>query len=169
MPTRGSFTIQEEEIFDQKTFLQPEKRGIGMVFQDYALFPHMSVEENILFGLFNMKKADKKKRSKKFLNSLNYKIRKTISTSIKWGPTTTCCNCTCYCSESTFNLLDEPFSNLDAELQVKIRKDLRRILKKANITSIFVTHDENDAHALADRIVKLKDESLNWLASPVTY
>jgi len=66
-PKNGRLVIQDETLFDDKTFLQPEKRGIGMVFQDYALFPHMTVGANIMFGLSDMKKADKKKRMREML------------------------------------------------------------------------------------------------------
>lgn len=71
VPCEGSFTIEDEVIFNDKSFIQPEKRGIGMVFQDYALFPHMTVEENIAFGLNKMKKAEKKQEWPKCLRSSN--------------------------------------------------------------------------------------------------
>jgi len=166
-PTKGSLTIQDEVVFDTRTFLQPEKRGIGMVFQDYALFPHMTVSENILFGLFQMKKAEKKKRLQEVLELVELQeFEKRYPHQLSGGQQQRVAIARAIAPNPHLILLDEPFSNLDAELQVKIRKDLREILKKANITSIFVTHDENDAHALADRIVKLKDGCIDLIGRP---
>ncbi|QBP40692.1 ABC transporter ATP-binding protein [Paenisporosarcina antarctica] len=165
--TNGSLTIQDEIVFDDNTFLQPEKRGIGMVFQDYALFPHMTVGENILFGLFQLKKVQKKKRLKEVLELVELEdYEKRYPHQLSGGQQQRVAIARAIAPNPHLILLDEPFSNLDAELQVKIRKDLREILKKANITSIFVTHDENDAHALADRIVKLKDGCIDLIGSP---
>lgn len=165
--TKGSLTIQDEIVFDDNTFLQPEKRGIGMVFQDYALFPHMTVGENILFGLFQLKKAQKKKRLKEVLELVELEdYEKRYPHQLSGGQQQRVAIARAIAPNPHLILLDEPFSNLDAELQVKIRKDLREILKKANITSIFVTHDENDAHALADRIVKLKNGCIDLIGSP---
>lgn len=166
-PTKGSFTIKEDVMFDQKTFRQPEKRGIGMVFQDYALFPHMTVSENILFGLFNMKKTEKKKRLQEVLDLVELQdFNNRYPHQLSGGQQQRVAIARAIAPNPHLILLDEPFSNLDAELQVKIRKDLRFILKKASITSIFVTHDENDAHALADRIVKLKEGSIEQIGRP---
>jgi iron(III) transport system ATP-binding protein len=166
-PTKGTLTIQNEVVFDGNTFLQPEKRGIGMVFQDYALFPHMTVGENILFGLFQLKKAEKKKRLQDVLELVELQaFEKRYPHQLSGGQQQRVAIARAIAPNPHLILLDEPFSNLDAELQVKIRKDLRDILKKANITSIFVTHDENDAHALADRIVKLKDGSIDFIGRP---
>lgn len=166
-PTTGSLTIQDEVLFDDKTFLQPEKRGIGMVFQDYALFPHMTVAENILFGLFQLNRAEKKKRLQEVLELVELEdYEKRYPHQLSGGQQQRVAIARAIAPNPHLILLDEPFSNLDAELQVKIRKDLREILKKANITSIFVTHDENDAHALADRIVKLKDGCIDLIGRP---
>ena len=166
-PTEGSLTIQGEVVFDEKTFLQPEKRGIGMVFQDYALFPHMTVGENILFGLFQLKKTEKKKRLQEVLELVELQdYEKRYPHQLSGGQQQRVAIARAIAPNPHLILLDEPFSNLDAELQVKIRKDLRGILKKANITSIFVTHDENDAHALADRIVKLKEGYIEVIGRP---
>lgn len=166
-PTKGSLTIQEEVIFNNRVFLQPEKRGIGMVFQDYALFPHLTVGENILFGLFQMKKAKKKERLKEVLDLVELQdFEKRYPHQLSGGQQQRVAIARAIAPNPHLILLDEPFSNLDAELQVKIRKDLHDILKKANITSIFVTHDENDAHALADRIVKLKDGCIDLIGRP---
>ena len=166
-PTKGSLTIQDEVVFNNRIFLQPEKRGIGMVFQDYALFPHLTVGENILFGLFQMKKQQKKKRLHEVLELVELQeYEKRYPHQLSGGQQQRVAIARAIAPNPHLILLDEPFSNLDAELQVKIRKDLREILKKANITSIFVTHDENDAHALADRIVKLKDGRIDLIGRP---
>lgn len=166
-PKNGRLVIQDETLFDDKTFLQPEKRGIGMVFQDYALFPHMTVAANIMFGLSGMKKADKKKRMREMLELVELEeYEKRYPHQLSGGQQQRVAIARAIAPNPHLILLDEPFSNLDAELQGKIRKDLREILKKANITSIFVTHDEKDAHILADRIVKLKDGKMDFVGRP---
>ncbi|HSI65791.1 MAG TPA: ABC transporter ATP-binding protein [Planococcus sp. (in: firmicutes)] len=166
-PSQGRLAIEDQVVFDGKTFIQPEKRGIGMVFQDYALFPHMTVGQNILFGLFRMKKAEKKKRLKEVLELVELeKFEKRYPHQLSGGQQQRVAIARAIAPNPHLILLDEPFSNLDAELQIKIRQDLRGILKKADITSIFVTHDENDAYALADRIVKIKDGKIDLIGRP---
>lgn len=158
VPCEGSFKIHDQVIFDDKTFVQPEKRGIGMVFQDYALFPHMTVAENIAFGLNKIKRSEKKARVAEVLDIVELTgFEKRYPHQLSGGQQQRVAIARAIAPNPGLLLLDEPFSNLDADLQVKIRKDLRNILKAAGITSIFVTHDENDALAIADRIVKLEN------------
>lgn len=163
-PSAGKLTIQDQVMFDERTFVQPEKRGIGMVFQDYALFPHMTVSENILFGLFRLKKAQKKKRLREVLELVELQdYEKRYPHQLSGGQQQRVAIARAIAPNPHLILLDEPFSNLDAELQIKIREELRGILKRANITSIFVTHDEKDAQILADRIVKLQDGRIDFI------
>lgn len=167
MPIGGSFTLGGKKIFDENTFIQPEKRGIGMVFQDYALFPHMSVEENVLFGLPKMSRSDKIKRMKEVLELVELEgYEKRYSHQLSGGQQQRVALARAIAPRPELILLDEPFSNLDTELQVKIREDLRGIIKKANTTAIFVTHNQNDAHALADWIVKIKDGKIDKVGRP---
>lgn len=167
MPDAGSFTLNGRKIMDARTFIQPEKRGIGMVFQDYALFPHMSVEENILFGLSKMSRKEKQKRVNEVLELVELEgFEKRYPHQLSGGQQQRVALARAIAPEPELILLDEPFSNLDTDLQVKIREDLRRILKKANTTAVFVTHNINDAHALADRIVKIKDGKIDIIGRP---
>ncbi|AYC30799.1 ABC transporter ATP-binding protein [Paenisporosarcina cavernae] len=166
-PSQGVFQIQDRVIFDNKHFLQPEKRGIGMVFQDYALFPHMTVKDNILFGVSHLSKSARFTRLQEVLSLVEMEeFAKRYPHQLSGGQQQRVAIARALAPNPSLLLLDEPFSNLDAELQVKIRKDLREILKRANITSVFVTHDENDAHAIADRIVKLKDGKIDIIGRP---
>lgn len=167
LPTKGTFTIGDNVLFNQNIFVHPEKRGIGLVFQDYALFPHMTVTENIKFGLFKLSHDEKKKRLKEVLELVELTgFEKRYPYQLSGGQQQRVALARALAPKPNLLLLDEPFSNLDAELQYKIRKDLRDILKKANITSIFVTHDENDAHALADRIVKIDKGKIVKIGRP---
>lgn len=167
MPKGGSFTLADKNMFDANTFIQPEKRGIGMVFQDYALFPHMTVEDNVLFGLPKMSRKDKLKRVKEVLELVELEdYEKRYPHQLSGGQQQRVALARALAPQPELILLDEPFSNLDTELLVKIREDLRRILKKANITAIFVTHNQNDAHVLADRIVKIKDGAIDQVGRP---
>ncbi|MGK7376977.1 ABC transporter ATP-binding protein [Planococcus sp. 1R117A] len=166
-PSAGKVAIKDQILVDDQIFLQPEKRGIGMVFQDYALFPHMTVAENILFGLFRLKRPEKKKRLQEVMELVELQgYEKRYPHQLSGGQQQRVAIARALAPNPHLLLLDEPFSNLDAELQEKIRKDLRDLLKKADITSIFVTHDEKDAHILADRIVKIRDGCTDFIGRP---
>lgn len=167
MPKGGSFTLGDKKMFDDHTFIQPEKRGIGMVFQDYALFPHMCVEDNVSFGLPKMSRKEKLKRVKEVLELVELEgFEKRYPHQLSGGQQQRVALARAIAPQPELILLDEPFSNLDTDLLVKIREDLRRILKKANTTAIFVTHNQNDAHVLADRIIRIKDGLIDQVGRP---
>lgn len=157
IPKKGTIEIDDKVMVDDNVFILPEKRGVGMVFQDYALFPHMTVEENIKFGLIKMTKNHKQKRVEEVLslvgmNEFKYRYPHELS----GGQQQRIALARAIAPKPSLLLLDEPFSNLDADLQLKIRQDLKDILEKAGITSIFVTHDKEDSLAIADKVVVLE-------------
>lgn len=155
---KGSMTIGNEIIFSEKTFVEPENRGIGMVFQDYALFPHMTVKKNIQYGLKKIRKDEKEKIAMEMLKLVNLVEHKDkYPYELSGGQQQRVAIARAIAPKPEILLLDEPFSNLDANLQEKIRDEIKEILKKAGITSIFVTHDREDAKVLADKVIVLKD------------
>lgn len=157
-PCSGSIIINGQVMSDDRHFVLPEKRGIGMVFQDYALFPHMTVAGNVLFGLKRLSRKEKKQRLKEVLNLVNMsKFSKRYPHELSGGQQQRVALARALAPRPSLLLLDEPFSNLDADLQIKIRNELRDIIKSTEITSIFVTHDREDSRAIADRIITMRD------------
>ncbi|MFG6113940.1 ABC transporter ATP-binding protein [Halobacillus sp. MO56] len=157
-PTNGTIKIGGKVVTDDRTFILPEKRGIGMVFQDYALFPHMTVAENIQFGLKGFTRSEKKQRVDEVLELVNMeKFKKRYPHELSGGQQQRIALARALAPKPSLLLLDEPFSNLDADLQIKIREELKQIIKKTGITSIFVTHDREDSRAIADRIITMRD------------
>ncbi|CCO08145.1 ABC transporter ATP-binding protein [Desulforamulus hydrothermalis] len=155
-PCSGTIVIDNKVMFDNNTYVNPENRGVGMVFQDYALFPHMTVEKNIIYGLAKLDRKERTKRLKEVLTLVNLEeFRDRYPYELSGGQQQRVALARALAPKPAVLLLDEPFSNLDADLRCKIRDELKRIIKDVGITSIFVTHDQEDAISLADRVVYL--------------
>ena len=155
-PHYGSILINGEIAVDHDVFIQPENRGVGMLFQDYALFPHMTVIQNIGFGLHKLQKKDRKKRVAEVLELVNLKgYENRYPYELSGGQQQRVALARAIAPKPVILLMDEPFSNLDADLRSKIRLELKDILKKEGITCIFVTHDKADADAISDKIIEM--------------
>ncbi len=155
-PKSGRIQIDGKVLVDQGQFVEPEQRGIGMIFQDYALFPHLTVEQNILFGLHRLSKAERLVRLKEMLALVQLEgYGKRYPHELSGGQQQRVAFARALAPRPAILLMDEPFSNLDAELKTKIRDDLKRMLRVAKMTSILVTHDKADAETICDRIIRM--------------
>lgn len=162
-PSSGSIVLNENILVDRNHFVVPEKRRVGMVFQDYALFPHLTVNQNIAIGKsaadslsiddwLNLVGLDGLGQRKPHELSGGQQQRVAIARSLAAAP--------------EILLLDEPFSNIDESLKFGFRMELRSILRKVGMNAIFVTHDTKDALAVADSIVVLKDGCIRQAGTP---
>lgn len=164
-PTKGRVLIGDQDI----TELAPEKRNIGTVFQNYALFPNMDVEENILYGL-KLKKLSKKKIYEKAENYLDlvgmYEYRKRKISELSGGQQQRVALARSLAIEPKVLLLDEPMSNLDAALRDKMREEIRNLQQKLKITTLFITHDQKEALSISDKIAVLMDGNCIQFGTP---
>ncbi len=159
-PTSGNIVIDKRTIVDQKTYIEPQNRGIGMVFQDYALFPHLTVAKNIVFGLHKLARRDREDRLKEMLELVQLKKYKDrYPHELSGGQQQRVAIARALAPRPSILLLDEPFSNLDADLKTAIRFELREILEKAQMTCLFVSHDQADIDAICDRVYRMADQS----------
>ncbi|MBM4760912.1 ABC transporter ATP-binding protein [Bacillus sp. B15-48] len=166
-PTSGSIRIGDEIVYDSRHALPPEKRGIGMVFQDYALFPHLTIEKNVTFGLNKWKPLEKKKRAEEVLELVGLgSYGKRMPSELSGGQQQRVALARALAPHPKVILMDEPFSNLDAGLREKMRYDVTTILRKANATAIIVTHDQKDAFAVSDRVVVMNEGVIQQIATP---
>lgn len=167
IPISGEIIMGDKIILDDRAFVLPEKRGIGMVFQDYALFPHLTVEGNIKFGLKNFSKGEREKRLQEMLELVSLEdYKKRYPYELSGGQQQRVALARALAPKPSLILLDEPFSNLDKDLQNKIREELKEIIKQTGITSIFVTHDRDDSKAIADRVVILNRGIISDIGTP---
>jgi iron(III) transport system ATP-binding protein len=151
-PTSGEIVIDGQAVFSANTNVLPEHRAIGMVFQDYALFPHMTVAQNIAFGL-KRNKEDTQTIIQQMLQLIGLQaFEHRYPYELSGGQQQRVALARAIAPSPKLLLLDEPFSNLDADLKHQIRKELRWIIKLYGVTTIMVTHDAEDAKVLADRI-----------------
>jgi len=156
-PESGEISVGGKMFLDHKNNLLPEQRGLGMVFQDYALFPHLTVEKNIAFGLEKMSRSEKKSRVEKMLSLVNLEdLGKRYPHELSGGQQQRVALARALAPAPKLLLMDEPFSNLDAHLHDKIRNELEQIIRKAGITTIFVTHNKNDALESADQVIVME-------------
>ena len=164
-PTSGSIYIDEKKI----DHLPPQKRELSMVFQSYALFPHMNVEANISFGL-KIKKRSAEEKTKKIKWALKLLglsgLEKRIPRELSGGQRQRVALGRALVLEPKILLLDEPLSNLDAKLRLKMRTELKRLHKRIKTTILYVTHDQAEAMTLSDRLAVMKDGMILQLGSP---
>lgn len=167
VPEQGEIKINGKVVADQHTFVPPEERNIGMVFQDYALFPHMTVAKNICFGLKHMDRAKKNRRSQEVLALVDLQgFEHRYPHELSGGQQQRVALARALAPQPDVLLLDEPFSNLDAMLQARIRDELKEILTRAGITAILVTHDQEDARRVADQVVVMEHGEIKQIVNP---
>jgi len=158
-PTSGKIFFGEDDV----TELSTENRGIGLVFQNYALYPHMTVKQNILFPLQNLKGADKMSKDQMLERALEAarlvqidELMERKPNELSGGQQQRVAIARALVKMPRVLLLDEPLSNLDARLRLQTREEIRRIQKETGITTVFVTHDQEEAMSISDMIVVMK-------------
>ncbi|MEH7247727.1 ABC transporter ATP-binding protein [Neobacillus niacini] len=162
MPVKGTIKIAGTTVVSESVFIHPEERGVGMVFQDYALFPHMTVKDNILFGLSRLPRKDRKLRVDEMLELVQMEeFYKRYPHELSGGQQQRIALARALAPKPNVLLMDEPFSNLDADLKESIREELGVILKKANMTCIMVTHDRHDVEAICDYSITLGQSNVS--------
>ena len=168
-PTAGRIFFGEDEV----TRLPAEKRGVGVVFQNYALYPHLTVLQNILFPLENLKGKDKLSKSEMLKKAQDAARLVQIDalmdrkpSELSGGQQQRVAIARALVKMPRVLLLDEPLSNLDARLRLQTREEIRRIQKETKITTVFVTHDQEEAMSISDMIVVMKDGVVQQIGKP---
>ena len=169
-PTSGEIFLSEERITDYP----PEIRPVSTVFQNYALFPHLTVYENIEYGLRyplkvgkKLDKKEKKERTQKMISLVNLKgLENRRIDQLSGGQQQRVALARSLVLEPKVLLLDEPLSNIDTKLRETVRNEIRRIQKKLGITMIFVTHDQEEAMSISDRIIVMNEGNIEQIGTP---
>jgi iron(III) transport system ATP-binding protein len=164
-PDSGVIRLNGRVVTGEGLFVPPEKRGVGMVFQDYALFPHMTVSKNIGFGLNGRNGRDQTiLKMLELVHLGGYQER--YPHELSGGERQRVALARALAPQPGLVLLDEPFSNLDADRRLQMRADVRAILKEVGITSIFVTHDQAEALFMGDRMAVINKGQIEQIGTP---
>ena len=161
----GSFRFNDKEI----NSMEPGKRGIGMVFQNYAIFPNLTVRKNVEFGLKyrNMPKSRMREEADKFMKLVHVdEYAERMPEQLSGGQQQRIALARALVIEPDVLLMDEPLSNLDAKLRVEMRTVIKRIQHEVGITTVYVTHDQEEAMAISDRIAVMKDGVIHHCGRP---
>ena len=168
-PTSGKIYFGDDDV----TELATEKRGIGLVFQNYALYPHMTVKQNILFPLQNLKGEDRPSKEEMLERALHAaklvqidELMDRKPSELSGGQQQRVAIARALVKMPRILLLDEPLSNLDARLRLQTREEIRRIQKETGITTVFVTHDQEEAMSISDLIVVMKLGVVQQIGQP---
>ena len=158
---RGRILIDDTVVSSRKFNLPPEKRNIGMVFQDFALFPHLRVEDNVRFGLKGLNRREQQARIQEMLAIVGMPAyAQAYPHQLSGGQQQRVALARALAPRPRILLLDEPFSNMDVELREQLAREVRSILKQENNTAMLVTHDQNEAFAMADQICVMNEGSI---------
>jgi len=166
-PTTGTIRINGGVVADGQRFVEPEDRGVGIVFQDFALFPHLTVQENVAFGLTDLGQEATADRVDAMLDLVGLQgFRDRNPDQLSGGEQQRVALARSLAPEPAILLLDEPFSNLDIRLRVEMREEVRRILKAAGVTAVSVTHDQEEALSISDRVAVMNAGQLEQVGEP---
>ena len=168
-PTAGKIFFGEDDVTD----LPPEHRGVGLVFQNYALYPHLTVLKNITFPLENLRGADrltKEEMEKRALEAAGLVQLEGLMdrkpSELSGGQQQRVAIARALVKTPKVLLLDEPLSNLDARLRLQTREEIRRIQRQTGVTTVFVTHDQEEAMSISDMIVVMKEGVIQQIGKP---
>lgn len=162
-PEAGDIVLEGSSVLA----LPPEKRQIGIVFQDYALFPHLSVLKNVMFALRNTPRRERRSRAEEILNLVGLKIfQNRMPDQLSGGQQQRVALARAIAANPKLLLLDEPFSNLDATLRQSTRVEVRNILKATGMSALLVTHDQEEALSFADRIAVMRSGKIEQIGTP---
>ena len=168
-PSEGQIFFGEDDV----THLPPENRGVGLVFQNYALYPHLTVRQNIMFPLESLRGADKLTKAEMAERALDAArlvqlegLMDRKPSELSGGQQQRVAIARALVKRPRVLLLDEPLSNLDARLRLQTREEIRRIQRQTSVTTVFVTHDQEEAMSISDMIVVMKDGVVQQIGKP---
>ena len=166
-PDSGSISLETQVLYGAGIDLPPERRGIGFVFQDYALFPHLTVLENVTFGLLSLNKSQRLARAREVLGMVGLLVfQDRLPSQLSGGQQQRVALARALAPHPKLILLDEPFSSLDANLRASTRQEVRRILEAFGATALLVTHDQEEAMSFANRIIVMRDGHIEQDGTP---
>lgn len=162
----GQININERCVASVKTMVPPQERSLGLVFQDFALFPHMTVQQNVEFGLFKLPVHEQKKRAKGYMDIMGIaELAPKYPAELSGGQQQRVAIARAIAPEPDVLLMDEAFSSLDPSLREQVTQDVRDIIKRLGLTAILVTHDQSEAFAFADKIAIVAEGKLQQFSS----
>lgn len=166
-PDAGCVQVAGETLADHRRFVQPEKRRVGLVFQDNALFPHLDVARNVGFGLTGWSRSHRQQRVREVLDLVRLgHLAQRFPHELSGGEQQRVALARALAPQPAVVLLDEPFSSLDENLRVQVRNDLVSILRASGVTAMLVTHDQTEALAVGDRVVVMREGRIEQEGTP---
>jgi len=168
IPDRGTVSIGGRVVAGPGIWVAPEDRGVGMVFQDFALFPHLRVDQNVAYGLKHLPKRERISRAEAMLEMVELEgLARRYPHQLSGGQKQRVALARALAPEPRILLLDEPFSNLDSPLKVALREGLTSVLRRTGVPTLLVVHDVEDVVVLANRVAVLREGRIVRQGSPI--